>query len=150
MTSTYAEWLSSVQGDLVDDATMEIIRNKIGKIPTNKRDLHNAVVEAVTGMSGVDANYIFQQLSGLHIRKLSASETRAILELYDEMKDTPELTSVPNMYILYGITKRLGINVGIPMVYPAQRRLLFNKILGITGDVEKEYPETRLDLTMTQ
>ena len=134
MTSAYVEWLSSIQGGLVDETTMEKIRDRIGVLPKSKRELHNAVVSAVADMPGIDANYVFQQLSGLHIRKLTVEETDAILALYNNIKDTPGLSQVPNMYILYGITRRLGLDVSLPMAYPAQRRLIFNNILGITGD----------------
>lgn len=125
--SNFSTWLHAVQGLLVSQELLQEIRQRLlEKNIVYKRDIHEFIK---ANYGAMDVNYIYQNITGLHIRILTEEETAQVLEEYASLLVKPDIQKVHNMYILTYICKKRNIDVNIYATYPAEKMAIYDAIL---------------------
>jgi len=121
-----------VQGLLVSQEILQEVRYKVSERGIkNKRDIHEFIK---ANYGGYDVNYIYQNVTGFHIRVLTDDERTQILEEYASLLAKPDIHKVHNMYTLSYICKKRNIVLDIYATYPAEKMAFYDAILGSSGN----------------
>lgn len=130
-------WLTNIQGKVISQDILQDIRNKVGDISgKTNRELYNSVKEIIdsNGYIGVDANYVYQNMIGLHIAPMTLQNESFVLErfmyIHEQLGDA--MNRIPYTYILWKIVNKYDLNIQIANNFSIDKTRVFDQILAET------------------
>lgn len=132
-----ARWLTFIQGKDVSARVLAEIKDAVGDTGGDKRLLMDRI-KAVIAERGfqVDPNYVYANMSGMHITPLDLATENAVLAGMQAVVDAlgeDRAARVPMLYILKVVSERDGLGVVVQDVFTKEKAEVFDSILKDAG-----------------
>lgn len=132
-----ARWLTFIQGKDVSARVLAEIKDAVGDTGGNRRLLMERI-KAVIAEKGfqVDANYVYANMSGMHIAPMDLATENAALAGMQAVVDAlgeERAARVPMLYMLRVVSERDGLGVVVQDVFTKEKAEVFDNILKEAG-----------------
>lgn len=128
-------WLTTIQGKLISAHIMQELKDYVGDVTgLTNRQIFQKIQEGIAlyGYAGVDVNYVYQSIIGLHIQPMTlqneAFVLREFIRIYDVIGDI--MNRIPYIYILWKVVQKHALNIVVHNNYSKEKCEMFDAMLG--------------------